>query len=130
MESLTMSQLQSHLNNYIQALESLQAQYSSDQSLLDAAEEKWGIEDVRFLILQQRWLGSERFGKQNPEATAEEHIEEEASNELIDWLPTGIDALRRLSAQATDDQGLLTAAGQKWGPRSYGYELLEMAGHQ
>ncbi|HEC84170.1 MAG: hypothetical protein DRR08_27825 [Candidatus Parabeggiatoa sp. nov. 2] len=125
-----MSQLQSHFQDYIQALESLQAQYSENQALLDAAEDKWGTEDVRYLILQQRRLGSERFDKPNPEATPEEPIEEEASNELIDWLPDCIDALRSLSAQAADDQALLAAADQKWGPQSYGYQVIEAGGHQ
>jgi hypothetical protein len=133
-----MSQLHAHLNNYIQALESLQVQYSDNLALLDAAEEKWNPEDVRYLILQQRTLGSERkmldpdrFDKPNPGVTPEEFIEEEASNELIDWLPDCcIDALRSLSAQAADDQALLAAAEQKWGQDSYGYRLLEAGGHR
>ncbi len=126
-----MTQLRTDLENYIQALESLQAQYSDSQTLLDAAEDKWGTEDVRYLILQQRTLGFCRFDEPNSDANPEEPIDNESPNELIDWLPDGINDLRNLLTNAADDKALLTAAEDKWtSPSSYGYLLIKTGGHR
>jgi len=124
-----MTQLRTHLENYIQALESLLSQHSDSLTLLDAAEDEWGTEDIRYLILQQRTLEPIRFDEPNSDANPEEPIDNEFPNELINWLPAGIDDLRSLLAQAADDKALLTAAEDKWkSQRCYGYLVIKAGG--
>ena len=38
----------------METLETLLTQCNDDENLLDAAEERWGMEDYRFLVLQER----------------------------------------------------------------------------
>ena len=125
-----MNQLCTDLKDFIETLESLQAQHSDSQNLLDSAENIWGSEDVRYLMLRHKTLGSVRFDEPNRDAKPEEPIEDESPNELIDWLPVCINELRSLMP-AADDKALLTAAEQKWKSQSsFGYLAIKAGEHQ
>jgi len=114
-----MSQLRAYLEDYIQNLQTLKVQHSNNQDLLDAAEDQWGAEDARFLILQerpkqQRWISAS--GQPEPEVLKSE----EEPNELIDWLPSYLETLQDLLKRAADDKALVEEAAKKWKQGSYG----------
>jgi len=117
-----MSQLRAYLEDYIQNLQTLKVQHSNDQDLLDAAENKWGAEDARFLILQER-PKQQRFLSPSGQAKSEEKKSEE--NELINWLPDYLETLQDLLKGAADDKALVKEAAQKWEQGSYGPLVVE-----
>jgi hypothetical protein len=119
-----MSQLRTHLEEYINDLKSLLAEYSDSQDLLDAAEDKWDDEDSRFMLLTEK--PKMRFGEPSADVTNEDSpSDDEEPNELIDWLPIYLTKMEQILSESTDDQVLLTKAEEKFGSvDSYGYRVV------
>ncbi len=125
----TMSPLRTYLNDYIQTVQTLQAQYANSQDVLKAAETKWGDNDPRYVILLEMRLtevpdaAATKWNTPSDEPTQDADTPEAQPNELIDWLPIGMESLQNLLANGTDDAALLEKA-KKWGPDSNGYLLV------
>ena len=120
-----MSQLRTHLEEYINDLKKLLDKYSDSQDLLlDAAEKKWSDEDSRFMLLTEK--PKMRFGEPSADVTNEDSpSEDEEPNELIDWLPSYLKKMENILSESTDDQALLTKAEEKFGSvDSYGYRVV------
>jgi hypothetical protein len=125
-----MSQIHTYLNNYIQALQTLQAQYSG-QALLDAAEKKWGADSPEYMILLEKPNMPHRWIESPNSPSAEVPKSDDEPNILIsidDWLPTCISSLQNVVAQNPDDDALSQTAQKRWGLKSYVYLLLVKAG--
>jgi len=118
-----MSQLRTYLEDYIKTLQTLQAQYSDNQALLDAAEDKWGAEDYRFMVLQESPKGV-RWPNKSGEPSPEEQKPENEPNELIDWLPSYVRDCQKVS-RAGDDEAVLKEAAKTWKLDSYGNLVVQ-----
>ncbi|HDN26305.1 MAG TPA: hypothetical protein ENG03_04285 [Thioploca sp.] len=121
-----MSQLRTNIEDYIQSLQTLKAQCLDETAFLDAAEDKWGVQDPRFIILQQRpkqqrWISPS--GQPEPEVPKSE----QEPNELIDWLPGYLERLQALLKKAADDNALVEAAAEGWGQGSYEHQVVVQA---
>ncbi len=118
-----MSKLRIHLEEYLNDLKMLQAQYSDSRDLLDAAEDKWGDEDSRFMLLTER--PSMRFGNKSADVTDEgSPSQDEEPNELIDWLPLYISKTEDILSESTDDEDLLGKVVDKFGEDCYLYRVV------
>jgi len=80
-----MSNLREYLENYVETLETLLTQCKDGESLLDAAEEKWGTEDYRFLVLQERPKPDDRWEKAPRDPSGENPDPYYEENELVAW---------------------------------------------
>jgi hypothetical protein len=122
-----MSQLHTYLNNYIQALQTLQAQHSGPD-LLDAAEEKWGSDSPEYMILRERPNMPQRWITPPNSPPAEVPKSDDESNITVgidDWLPTCISSLQQVVEQNPDDDVLLQTVEKRWGLKSYAYLLVK-----
>jgi len=119
-----MSQLRAYLENYIHNLQTLKVQHSNDQDLLNAAEDKWGAEDPRFMILQER-PKQQRWNSPPGQPKPEEPKPEDEPNEVITWLPGRIEIFQGLLKGVADDKVLVEEAEKKWGQESYEYLVVK-----
>jgi hypothetical protein len=119
-----MSQLRTHLEEYINDLKSLLKEYSDSRDLIDAAEKKWGDEDSRYMLLTEK--PKMRFGEPSADVTNEDSpSDDEEPNELIDWLPSYLNNMEDILSKSTDDQALLSKAEEKFrSVDSYGYRVV------
>jgi hypothetical protein len=120
-----MSNLREYLENYVETLETLLTQCKDGESLLDAAEEKWGTEDYRFLVLQERPKPDDRWEKAPRDPSGENPDPYYEENELVAWLPKHVGELKGLLAEAGDDATVLKKAENRWGRESFAYLLVE-----
>ncbi|HHC25798.1 MAG TPA: hypothetical protein ENK58_10410 [Desulfobacterales bacterium] len=98
----------------METLETLLTQCNDDENLLDAAEERWGMEDYRFLALQER-PRPDRWTKSPGNPPAERPEPDDEDNELVAWLPRYVGELKGLLAGAGDDEALLKGAEKRLG---------------
>lgn len=117
-----MSNLREYLENYVETLETLLTQCKDDESLLDTAEKKWGAEDYRFLVLQER-PKPDRWGKSPGDPPAENPKHDDEENELVIWLPKYVGELKDLLGEAGDDEALLKKVEKRLG--SYGRLMVD-----
>jgi hypothetical protein len=118
-----MTQLRTNLEEYVNDLKMLQVQYSDSRDLLDAAEDKWGDEDSRFMLLTER--PSMRFGNKSADVSDEgSPSEDEEPNELIDWLPLYLTKTEDILSESTDDEDLLSKVVDKFGEDCYLYRVV------
>jgi hypothetical protein len=114
-----MSQLHNAINEYIRTLQTLAAQNSNYQDLLDTAEKKWGQESPEYMLLvsspPQRWINEPG----NPPTEAEKP--EDEINVTVDWLPI----LQDLADNCPDDDGLLRKVKADYTETSYLYRLIK-----
>ncbi len=115
-----MSQLHTYINKYIQIVETWKTQYTTSQSLLNAAETKWGQESPPYKILQE---SPTELWKNAPDETPPE-VDKSDDNLLINYLPTHISTLQDLVLNYPDDESLLEAAKKRYREESYLYRLI------
>ncbi len=117
-----MSRLHTYINKYIQTVETWKTQYTTSQSLLNAAETKWGQESPPYKILQE---SPTELWKNVPDETPPEvNKSNDEDNLLINYLPTHISTLQDLVLNYPDDESLLEAAKNRYREESYLCRLI------
>ncbi len=117
-----MSRLHTYINKYIQTVETWKTQYTTSQSLLNAAETKWGQESPPYKILHES--PTELWKNAPDETPLEVNKSNDEDNLLINYLPTHISTLQDLVLNYPDDESLFEAAKKRYREESYLYRLI------